>query len=93
MGVLQIYSFFACHLRVLNTFQTLLCAPALFLPLLYIINQIEGISWQKVRDLDPDHRVAIVLSAQAARLIYDFPFTSWEESRLAHHPGPAKALS
>jgi hypothetical protein len=57
------------------------------------MNQIEGISLQKVRGLDPDHRVAIVLSAQAARLIYDFPFTSWEESRLAHRPGPAEALS
>jgi hypothetical protein len=57
------------------------------------MNRIEGLSWQKVHCLDPDHRVAIVLSAQAARLTHNFPFTSWEESRLAHYAGPAEALS
>ncbi|CEL01165.1 hypothetical protein ASPCAL00754 [Aspergillus calidoustus] len=57
------------------------------------MNLIE-ISRREVRGLHQDLLVAIMLSAQGARLINHIPFTSWEESRrLAHEPGPAEALS
>jgi hypothetical protein len=56
------------------------------------MNQLE-IFRQEVRGFHPDLLVAIMMSAQAARLTNHFPFTSWEKSRLAHEPGPAEALS
>jgi hypothetical protein len=57
------------------------------------MDQIENISCQEVLGFNPDLLVAITLSAQAAGLTHHFPFTSWEESRLAHEPGPPEALS